>query len=218
MPAAMDIENAPDPYVGLPGLHLFDVMIVVAAEQNKYAAARSLARDLTPLQRAACDILPGAFQISLSARQLIRSGYLFSAEILLRPLLERCAVLAYLLKNPESGVNLWSRGWPHKSRPSIKFMISCIDEPARTGDPNEYPPDYSVVSLLRQRVDHLNTLVHADPIGSVRNAFFSEQYGRAIQVAGSNFNMPEYCDEIAGFAAGLTSVLISETTQQGNVI
>lgn len=205
------IETAPDHYVGLPGLHLFDTLITVAADYNRHAAAQSFSSESSQLQRAAADILPGAFHIGLSVRQLIRAGYLFGAEILLRPLLERCAVAAYLRKQPSEGLSLWSRGWPHKSRPSIKFMIGCIDEPPRTLQATNYPADYSVAALLRQRVDHLNRLVHADPIGAQRNAFFSEWHGRPVQYAGANFDTPEYCDEIARFAAALTSVVINET-------
>jgi hypothetical protein len=88
-------------------------------------------------------------------------------------------------------------------------MITCIDEPPR-GAAEDYPDDYSVTELLKERVDHLNRLVHADPIGAARNVFWSDDHGRAVQFAGANFKMPEYCDEIAGLAAGLTSILIWE--------
>ena len=206
------IDTAPDLYVGLPALHLFDVLITVAAEVNRQAAASSFLPERTPIQLAARDVVPGAFHHVLSIRQLIRSGYVFGAETLLRPLLERCAVLAYLRKHPVKGVDLWCRGWPHKSRPSIKYMIACMDEPPRQGAAEDYPADYSVTDLLKERVDHLNRLVHADPIGAARNAFWSNEHGRAVQFAGANFKMPEYCNEVATFAAALTSVLIWEMT------
>lgn len=162
------VSTAPDLYVGLPNLHLLDVMIVAAAEVNRHAAASTFVPELTPLKLLAKDVVPGAFHHVLSIRQLIRSGYLFGAETLLRPLLERCAVLAYLRKHPLKGVDLWSRGWPHKSRPSIKYMVACIEEPPRQGAAEDYPIDYSVTDLLKERVDHLNRLVHADPIGASR--------------------------------------------------
>jgi len=204
-------DTSPDLYVGKPSLHLFDALLIGAADINRQAATRSFSSDLMPLQRAAAEIIPGTFHISLAIRQLIRSGHLFAAEVLLRPFLERCAVLAYLRRYPAQGLRLWSRGWPHKTRPSLKFMIGCIDEPPRSLDPQQYPADYSVCSLLRERVDHLNRLVHADPVGSQRNALFSAEHGRPVQFAGANFDNPEYCNEIAMLAAGLTSVLMIQT-------
>jgi hypothetical protein len=189
---------------------LFDLLIVVAADFNRHAATQSFSSELM-FQRAAADVIPGAFHIALSIRQLIRAGYLFGSEILLRPFLERCAVAAYLRKHPREGVSLWSRGWPHKSRPSIKFMVGCIDEPPRTLQPDEYPADYSVNRAYPEQSRSLNRLVHADPLGAQRNAFFSERHGRPVQYAGANFDTPEYCDEIASFAAALTSVVINET-------
>lgn len=212
MGATEKIDTSPDLYVGLPSLQLFDLMIILATEVNREAAALSFQVKRTPLQQAVKDIAPGAFHQVLSIRQLIRSGYLFGAETLLRPLLERCAVVAYLRKHPSKGVDLWSRGWPHKSRPSLKYMIASIDEPPRQGAIEDYPNDYSVTDLLKNRIDHLNRLVHCDPIGASRNAFWSNEHNHIVQFAGPNWNMDAYCDELAGFAAGLTSVLIWEVT------
>jgi hypothetical protein len=58
------MDTAPDHYVGSPGLHLFDVMISLAADVNRHAAAQSFSPGLSKLQRAAADILPGAFHIA----------------------------------------------------------------------------------------------------------------------------------------------------------
>jgi hypothetical protein len=201
-------DTASDLYVGQPELYLFDVMIPPAMRFNKAVADRTFEGGLSELQLAATEIAPGGFHLCLAIRELIRSGYLFGAEILLRPLLERVAVLAYLNKNPATGLQLWRDGWPHKSRPSIKVMIECIEEPPRTMGDDWYPQNYSVHDLLRDRVDHLNRLVHADPVGAYRNTIFDAERGRPVHLSGPNFKNPEYCGEIAMMANALMCSLV----------
>jgi hypothetical protein len=202
------LETAPDLYVGQPDLHFFDLMIPLAMRFNKAVATRTFKGSLTEIQLAAVEIAPGGFNLCLSIRELIRSGYLFAGEILLRPLLERVAVLSYLHKNQNTGLQLWRDGWPHKSRPSIKTMIKFIEEPPRTLGDDQYPSDYSVHDLLLERVDHLNRLVHADPIGAYRNTVFDIERGRAVHLSGPNFKNPAYCGEIAMTANALMCSLI----------
>ena len=198
-------------------------MIPLAMRFNKAVGDQTLEGVLSELQSAAIEIAPGGFHLCLAIRELIRSGYLFGAEILLRPLLERVAVLAYLNRNPATGLQLWRDGWPHKSRPSIKTMIECIEEPPRTMGDDWYPQDYSVHSLLRERVDHLNRLVHADPVGAYRNTIFDTERGRPVHLSGPNFKNPEYCGEIAMTANALmcslfqvVSVIFPEATSKTN--
>ena len=175
---------------------------------NKTVADRTFKGGLSEIQLAATEIAPGGFHLCLAIRELIRSGYLFAAEILLRPLLERVAVLAYLHKNQATGLQLWRDGWPHKSRPSIKTMIECIEEPPRTMGDDRYPQDYSVHELLRERVDHLNRLVHADPVSAYRNTVFDAERDRPVHLSGPNFRNPEYCGEVAMTANALMCSLV----------
>jgi hypothetical protein len=61
------------------------------------AAYTRLHRDeLTDLQRAACQIVPQGINLALSIRELIRQGYLFAALVLVRPLIERAAIISYM--------------------------------------------------------------------------------------------------------------------------
>ena len=69
---------------------------------HRRLAARTYATDLTPLQIAATEIIPQGVSIALSMRELIRQAYLFSAGILMRPLVERTGMIYYLQKNPEA--------------------------------------------------------------------------------------------------------------------
>lgn len=78
-----------EPYLGRGSLYRLDVTIVEALRANQATAELSHRGPLTDLQRAACQILPQGVSIALSIRELIRQGYLFSAFILLRPLIER---------------------------------------------------------------------------------------------------------------------------------
>src|SRR3989344_9204142 len=75
-------------------------------------------KQLSRLQWAVCQIIPQGISISLSIRELIRQAYLFSALILIRPLIERDAIISYLNIHPEK-VDLWEKGWIHGSRPSL---------------------------------------------------------------------------------------------------
>jgi len=59
---------------------------------------------------------------------LVRTGYLFSAEILLRPLIERVAVISYLMHIGDKALDLWEQGWPYKTRPPLSKMLDSIKE------------------------------------------------------------------------------------------
>jgi hypothetical protein len=126
---------------------------------NQEAATRSRA-NLSRLQMAACQIIPQGVSIALSIRELVRQGYLLSAEILLRPLIERTASISYLAEH-ESAVALWEQGWPHKKRPSLSQMLAVMK-----GASQESPRQMQDV---REIVDSFNSMVHGDPISAARN-------------------------------------------------
>lgn len=114
-----------EPYLGSQTLMRFDLTIVEAMKANQAVARESHARQLTPLQSAACEIIPQGISISLSIRELIRQGYLLSGMIMIRPLIERTAIISYLVQNPVA-VDLWKRGWPHGKRPSLAKMLDSM--------------------------------------------------------------------------------------------
>ena len=133
-------------------------MIVAAMEQNTKIGPWTHGKALTPLQRAGTELLPHGFSIALSIRELVRQGYLISAEILLHLLVERAAVVSYLCEKPTS-VCLWEAGWPHKSRPALYKMLAVM---RGSGDARENE------DMARHITQHFNAIVHADPSGSRR--------------------------------------------------
>lgn len=146
-----------EPYLGRESVFQFDQMIQAAMEENAKIGPWTHGRKLTPLQMAATELLPHGFSITLSIRELVRQGYLISAEILLRPLIERAAVISYLCETP-TALSLWEAGWPHKSRPPLYKMLAAMK---RTGGVAEETED-----LAKQITQHFNAIVHADPLGA----------------------------------------------------
>ena len=187
----MPHPNSPiqDPYLGRPALLGFDHLIVAAMALNTEVAKTTHGQSLTRLQRAACQIIPNGFSIALSIRELIRTGYLFSAEILLRPLIERVAVLSYLMTSGDSALDLWEQGWPHKTRPSVKMMLDAVAEY------DEFPEDIDVRQLTKQMIDRFNTVIHADPQGLDSNIGLT-MGGQPGYLSGANLNDPKTCDLI----------------------
>jgi hypothetical protein len=85
-----------EPYLGSELLKLFDTTIVKSMAVHRQLSARTYATDLSPLQIAAIEIIPQGVSIALSMRELVRQAYLFSAGILMRPLVERTGMVYYL--------------------------------------------------------------------------------------------------------------------------
>lgn len=83
---------------------------------------------------------------------MIREGYLVSAMILFRPLVERVATLCYLSQHEEA-LALWRNGWPHRTRPSLKDRMSSMM-------PGASQP---LIDGLASAVSSYNSLVHGDP-------------------------------------------------------
>ncbi len=114
-----------EPYLGRRPLLQFDRIIVATLRANRAVAAASRDRDLTDLQRAASQIIPQGVSIGLSIRELLRQGYLFSAFVLVRPLIERAAIISYLVRHPEA-VQHWKSGWKLGERPSLRRMLDAM--------------------------------------------------------------------------------------------
>lgn len=128
-----------EPYLGLPSLLVFDqVLLTLVAEQHRIGPW-TRTHNLTPVQLAASEIVPGTCSLAFSAREMVRQGYLLAARILLRPLIERVSTLTYLLENDEAVIS-WQNGWPHASRPS---------SPARADEICGYASAFSMVLAVR---------------------------------------------------------------------
>jgi hypothetical protein len=193
-----------DPYLGRDSLFHFDNIIISAMETNTNIAKWTIdnKQTLTPIQLAGCEIIPHGISIALSIRELIRSAYLYSGEILIRPLLERAAVISYLIDHPEK-IELWEKGWPFKSRPTLKEMLVSMSSE------NESKDSFETAKFI---VNHFNTIVHADPDGALRNHGVSSS-GTIGYLSGPNINDPEKCDNLAFNAQCYLIVLISRAVQ-----
>lgn len=192
-PVIFTPEN--EPYLGLPSLLAFDRAISAAMEANHSFARSSRHSELTELRMAATQIVPHAFSIALSIRELLRQGYLLSAEILIRPLLERVATLAYLERHPFA-LPLWHQGWPYNKRPSLKRILSAVAK----GFPQA---DSAADDIVRRH----NRLIHADPEGSIAHASFAD--GQASFSASKSLSQPERCDRIAAEASAWLVILLA---------
>lgn len=144
-----------EPYLGRESVFQFDQVILSCLEANKNIAAYTHRVELTDIQKAACQIIPQGINLSLTIRELVRQGYLFGSLVLIRPLIERAAIISYLYANPNE-VNLWQNGWKYKERPSLKEMLKTMSGKAD-------------IKLAEEICETFNHIVHGDPIGSQWN-------------------------------------------------
>lgn len=191
-PVAFDPTN--EPYLGRQSVFVFDNMISATMAANEAIARSTHHGELSRLQIAATQIVPHALSLALAIRELVRQGYLLAAEVLVRPLLERVAVISYLADN-EDKVALWEAGWPHKSRPPLKKMLALMTG----GDANE--ADAVAAKIVAQH----NALVHADPSGALRHAAMIR--GKLSFSPSKSIGEPERCDRLCLEAASWLGVL-----------
>jgi hypothetical protein len=203
-----DVERRPavftpgnEPYLGLQSVLWFDRIIVWALEGNQRVATYTHARtdQLSPLQKAACQIIPQGINIALSIRELVRQGYLFPAMVLMRPLIERAAVLSYLADYPEA-VSLWEGGWKHSQRPPLAKMLQSM------GGANVNATEAGKICAAH------NHIVHADPVGTYYNLVHLGD-GRAAYASSKMLDSPEMADTISMEAQCYLIVLAGRMAQ-----
>lgn len=172
-----------EPYLGRQSVFHFDQVILSCLEANVQVAAFTQAhnRELSDLQKAACQIIPQGVNLALSIRELIRQGYLFAAVVLMRPLIERAATISYLHERPDE-VCLWRDGWLRRARPSLTTMLATMQREAD-------------IDQARQICDTFNHIIHGDPIGSSFNLVHLGSGGLGYSV-GKILSEPELCDFI----------------------
>jgi hypothetical protein len=114
-----------EPYLGRELLFHFDNAICTCLEQNAKTAPTTHGLRKTDLQEAACQLIPQSISIALSIRELIRQGYLFGAQVLLRPFVERATILLYLNECP-SEIEKWKHGWQYNEAPTLARMFEFL--------------------------------------------------------------------------------------------
>jgi hypothetical protein len=172
-----------EPYLGRELVFHFDQIIMSCLEVNADVSACTHRIQLSDLQKAACQLIPQGVNLSLTIRELVRQGYLFSALVLLRPLIERVAIISYLQANP-SEIAVWNDGWRHndKKRPSLAEMLETMSGSA----------DIEVAKRLTYTLNHL---VHGDPLAADWNLTELGDGGMGYSV-GKVIDNPDLCDFI----------------------
>lgn len=148
-------DPSDEPYLGNEHVLSFDKSIPEALNKNLTVARRTFEVEMSAIQKAGSVLIPQGISIALSIRELVRQAYLYSAAILLRPLLERTSTMHWLMSHQDS-VAHWHDGWPRKYQPSLEELLA------------NFFPDRSEDHLETYR-NMLHKLVHADPQGAIYN-------------------------------------------------
>lgn len=172
-----------EPYLGCESLLDFDRDIPKALQIHAAIGPKTFGKSLTPLQGCATEIIPQGISIALSIRELIRQAYLFSAAVLMRPLVERTGLMQYLTMNP-SAVESWHSGWPRKAQPTFEVLLTLVLPDASADHKSQ------IGSLLHK-------VVHTDPKSALFNMFRRED-GSLAFASGKILTRPDSADAIAG--------------------
>jgi hypothetical protein len=168
-----------EPYLGRESVFHFDQVILSCLELNANVASYTRKVELTDLQKAACQIIPQGINLGLTIRELVRQAYLFGALVLMRPLIERAAVMSYLYEHPDA-LEVWQGGWRKRERPGFPEMLQTMSGGAD-------------IAVAMQICETFNHLVHGDPIGSEWNLVELSDGALGYSV-GKVINDPELCD------------------------
>jgi len=188
-----------EPYLGRQALLTFDQEIPFSLWVSSHIATytRVNREVLTDLQRAACQIVPQGINLALSIRELIRQGYLFAALVLIRPLIERAAIIAYIHDHPEA-IEKWKGGWRFRERPPLSTMLQSM-----AGGTD--------LETARDICEHYGHIVHGDPVAADWNRVPLNDGSLGYSV-GKVLNAPALCDELALQGWAYLRVLIAKAT------
>ena len=187
-----------EPYLGREAVSWFDRIIISCMEVNARVAAYTHRGNLSDLQRAACQLIPQGVNLALTIRELVRQGYLFGALVLIRPLIERAAIVSYLHANP-SEISIWESGWKKKERPHLIKMLETM-----SGGKAD-------VEMAKDVYDYTSHLVHGDPMSTEWNLVRLGNGGLGYSV-GKVISAPELCDFICMQAQCYLIVLMGMMT------
>jgi hypothetical protein len=173
-----------EPYLGRKLLYNFDQLISLCLEQNSSIAPKTHQLELSETQRMACIVIPQAISIALSIRELIRQGYLFGAKVLIRPLVERSAILQFINICPNE-IEKWNRGWQHGDAPSLAKMFEVIQERMKRPDKIKGA----------QITNEWNSMLHGRPELALANLITLDNEHLGFSVS-KILNRPDLCDDI----------------------
>lgn len=189
-----------EPYLGRASLLTFDKEIPFSLWVSSHIAAytRERRRQLTDLQRAACQIVPQGINLALSIRELIRQAYLFAALVLMRPLIERAAIISYICDHPEA-IEKWKDGWRFRERPPLRTML-CSMAPAGLE-----------LEDAKDICEHYGHIVHGDPVSAEWNRIPLDD-GSLGYAVGKVLRHGSLCDELALQGWAYLRILVARAT------
>jgi len=194
-----------EPYIGVRGVYALDILIPPFMHQQVLIAEWTRRNALSPIQKVASELVPGASAIALGTRELVRQGYLLPAQILTRPMLERVATLSYLIENPGT-LPLWARGWKHGDRPSLRERMKAMHLPHDIPlDDNEVLPGDEFTQFLFNKY---NSLIHGDPSAALTSAILRSD-GAAAYTVGKDLSSPGRADRVCTETASWLGVLLA---------
>jgi hypothetical protein len=201
-PSEPPVVFTPDnePYLGRQALLTFDQEIPFSLWVSSHIAAytRQNRETLTDLQRAACQVVPQAINLALSIRELIRQGYLFAALVLVRPLIERAAIISYIHDHPEA-IEKWKTGWRFRDRPSLSTMLLSM-----AGGQQE-------LQVAKDICEHYGHIIHGDPVSANSNIIPLND-GSLGYAVGKVLSAPELCDELALQGWAYLRIVVAKAT------
>jgi hypothetical protein len=201
-PAVYTPDN--EPYLGRESVFHFDQVITALMEQQVTVAAWTRASELSRLQVALSELVPGACSLLLSVRELVRQGYLYAAMVLLRPVVERVGTASYLIEHPD-GLPSWEEGWKHGTRPTFGRLLETMRGPANAaGAP---PPEDMAKVAMRY-----HELVHGGP-SAASATLITLADGAPAFTTGKDVHSPDKADAVCFEAAMLTVVLMARCAQ-----
>jgi hypothetical protein len=156
-------------------------MVDLALDDCRVVSVAVQEADWSPIQRAMVGLVPIGMSVVCSIRELVRLGYIPSAKILLRPLIERVVTGEYLFGNVGATED-WNSGWSKKGRPTLAQLLSAFE--------NGYKDDWKIYQEFM--VDDFNAVVHPNPVGdeqfrspneSGQQVFWFETFPMAFEMA-----------------------------------
>lgn len=159
-----------EPYLGRELVFQFDQVILSCLEANGKVAAYTHTVELSVLQKAACQVIPQGINLALTIRELVRQGYLFGALVLMRPLIERAAIVSYLNKYPDK-IEIWREGWQRNERPKLTDMLKVMSDKIDIG-------------AAKQICELFGHIVHGDPVAQLCDFICFQAYCYLIVLMG----------------------------------
>jgi hypothetical protein len=142
-------------------------------------------------EKAVLAIASSTISITHSSNLLVRNGYLLAAKVLIRPLIERVAVLACITKSDQY-LAQWYKGWKQGSGPKNSTGQSTFDalvlELNNFGLLDDEPRPIGQIV-----VDDYKVILNSEQHGSFNSAELNKTNETGAYAAGPNpDNLPEF--------------------------